>query len=103
MKLCHLWAAQLLESKGPAIWSPSRMCRYMYSGTGETAQQLRMLASLAEDPSLIRSTHIEELTNALNVPGEPVPSSGFHRQLHSHAYTAKHTHIHVVKNKINLK
>lgn len=55
---------------------------------GEMAQRLAALTVLKEDPALVPSTHISQLTTIRNspVPGNSVPSSGFCG--HSHTWTA---------------
>jgi hypothetical protein len=57
----------------------------MIRGTGETAQRLRVLAALAEDPDAVPSTHIQSITPGLL---DTVPSSGLHRDSH-----IRHTYI----------
>jgi hypothetical protein len=62
------------------------------------AQWLRVLAALAEDPSLFPNIQIMSLTitcNAFSRGSIPLPASG--RCLHAH--THKHTHVHINKNK----
>lgn len=57
------------------------------------AQWSGELPALAEDRSLIASTHTELLKPGCNsIPGDATPSFGLHRHLHTYG-----TQIHIIK------
>ena len=56
------------------------------------AHRLKSLTALPEDQSLVSSTHIMRLTTILAV-GDPMPSSGLHEHVNSHALSSlKHAY-----------
>lgn len=66
-------------------------CVNMFTRTepGETAQWLRMLADLLEDPSLVTRTHVRRLIEAYSSSSQASNASG-----HLHLYAHTHTQMH---------
>lgn len=56
------------------------VCKKEAVGGGEMARQLRSLAVLSEELSLLSSTNFEQYTTA---PGDLTPSSGLDRHVHA--------------------
>lgn len=65
----------------------------LQQGAGETAQLLRALAALLEDPSSVPSTHVGQLPVICNSnSGDSIPMSGLCGHLHMHIQAHRHTH-----------